>query len=653
MTIQDTIRKFKNAKDAEDFDSVLEDISKLKPNDLCRFFIASKFFEFSKSKYDFISAFWKSKIPNKYQERIIQCEIIDAIALSYFKDLTNISDDFSKALFNKNPDVAIQQIKRSGCFFDDEWFKHLTQYLSNTNTIVFKELSYIRNITLKYDNDETYYSGLIQAFPLSLILSQASEYFNKKKNTKEYLASHIQIINYIIKIRNINNSKQGESNKLLSEQQEILVEIFDFFMAKLQTENYISKYLLNLYDFEMIDNLYAELRENKNGVLYKFNDNKNRYLDNYFTEEINPNNGFIKNAVKVSVKYFDFNKLPLQYKSKRNNHKIDFEKIFELLHTFSLYLDKQEAPTNFKKLFGTGLLFHTEHPQLITNISEYFEWASEEVEQIVDFLTLNTDLKTIHNADITITPFVKSGDKIIWISNLMKNVRWSVQMHQRLLQTDYNHTNAEDQKSLEKEIADKFTLQNFNALSSYKYKNGEIDAIAYKNGYLFLIELKSTFFVEDAKRMASYFETKIRYAQNQLLRGEKDIRDNFEEYKKLLKIDLPFEKLKIIPIVVSNTFDNDRLLNGNNIFSISLIELFIILTNSKRSITKIKIGDHYGPAPNIPPHKYRDIVENIWQKDECIPEDIISVIEKNIVWDFIESIAEYDNIKIQPFVKTE
>ena len=40
MTIQDTIRKFKNAKYAEDFDSVLEDISKLKPNDLCRFFIA-------------------------------------------------------------------------------------------------------------------------------------------------------------------------------------------------------------------------------------------------------------------------------------------------------------------------------------------------------------------------------------------------------------------------------------------------------------------------------------------------------------------------------------------------------------------------------------------------------------------------------------
>jgi hypothetical protein len=405
----------------------------------------------------------------------------------------------------------------------------------------------------------------------------------------------------------------------------------------------------------MIDDLEAELQENEDGVLHKFNDNKNRYLDNYFIEEINPNNGFIKNAIKMSVKYFDFNKLPLLYiyKSKRNKHKIDFEKIFKLLHTFSLYFGTQEkeVPTKFRKLFGTGLLLHTEYIQLTANISKYFEWSLEEAEQIIDFLTLNTDLKTKRNADITITPFVRIGDKIIWISNLMEEVRWSIQMHQRLLQTDYSHTNAEDQKSLEKEIADKFSLQNFNALSSHKYKNGEIDTIAYKNGYLFLIELKSTFFVEDAKRMASYFETKIRYAQKQLLRGEKDIRDNFEEYKKLLKIDRPFEKLKIIPIIVSNTFDNDRLLNSSNIYSISLIELIIILTNSKKSITKIKINGRYGYAPYISGHNH--IVDNLWQKDECMPEDIINAIDNNIVWDFIEPIGKSDIIKIQPFAKTE
>lgn len=115
-------------------------------------------------------------------------------------------------------------------------------------------------------------------------------------------------------------------------------------------------------------------------------------------------------------------------------------------------------------------------------------------------------------------------------------------------------------------------------LCSSRGQRCEIDAVAYNDGILFVVEAKQTYFRRSHRSIMGHLSV-LQKAGRQLEKTLMIIEDQYDEISRLLKIELPFKQLRIVPLIVSSSFEFDgHLFSGFR--KVSLFELQLLLEGS-------------------------------------------------------------------------
>lgn len=484
-------------------------------------------------------------------------------------------------------------------------------------------------------------------------------------------------------------------------------KIINFQFAKAENENIVNSILVGNAHFDIIDGNEADIITNKSYMDYKTSLRKDKYNEHYLINKVIRENidelkgkGIDENDMwrrefiikkYSSLEYFKFFNIPLAFKPESTESKVDFEKAILLLQVFSANLFpqgrffgiqnkkvdsvfKRQLETEFQNVFSKDRQIDYvsvfEEEELIKNCTQYFRWSKEDVTGIIDYLTIDLNLKNDQLVNIEDTPFIKIGDYYFWLSALNKDLKWEVVLHRRFVRDEILAHNKQTEDT-EKYIAELFENAGFESKPSYKYNysidnktkiSGDIDTLAYKEKTLFIVEVKNTYVEENPKRDHKYVLENFKiHAVNQLKKGEKYIRDNFPEIKKELKIDCSLDELNIQPLIVSNVYVGDENIFYEKYLKLSLFELTIILRDDLYSMrttqmfkTLLEINEfegfnvdnvsHHNPSGVSKPGQDRILKKEdlkLWKNDNnCSPFDIVSAIKKNKIWKHLE----YDNI---------
>lgn len=480
----------------------------------------------------------------------------------------------------------------------------------------------------------------------------------------------------------------------ITDEKKLLRETIEFFYSHHEIERFIELYLCGHADFEYIDmeDWEGELLTNSNYMVHWRNDKKcyheeiylmNRSSKSKDSKNISDLEEQTKNAIKWSFEYWKNLKLSPIINTK-NDADIDIEDVLTLLKSFSNYImpsgrqiitsyeDTEEGrkyhykglakhikPSDFSKLFYSDYLFIMDESELIDKCTIFFKWSENDMRNIINFLA--TDLNSTENLkiDFLSKPFIKIGTHYIWLSSLLRDRRWEGILHRRIVNDSLNNHNSQTPK-VEKSLSDDFKKAGFQSENSHIYKlnsgiSGDLDVVAFKDNTLFIIELKTTYIDENLKRFTKYQTQKFEYkATEQLDKAVSYIKNDFELFKKnsQIEIDCTFENLKIIPLIVSNSFESDDISVGDYL-KLSLFELQIILRNDLYNMlvipgkTKIPFNTIWQTV-NQNNEEFNDNIKevneddcNLWtSKNECSAEDLIDAIKQDKIWQCLDDLRK-------------
>jgi len=170
-----------------------------------------------------------------------------------------------------------------------------------------------------------------------------------------------------------------------------------------------------------------------------------------------------------------------------------------------------------------------------------------------------------------------------------------------------------------------FTVRSFGHIGQ---KGGDYDCLAYKNGTLFVVQVKSTYLRTNLQDNFFYNDREIKKAANQIDRNLIDIHENFPELKEQISIsETNVEDLNIVPLIVTTSFEQDgdiiksKSFPDYRILKTSLFELKVILRgeeNNLSSYTEMSTSK----APNL----FKD------GNKRTDPLDIIRVLKEEKIW---------------------
>ena len=218
-----------------------------------------------------------------------------------------------------------------------------------------------------------------------------------------------------------------------------------------------------------------------------------------------------------------------------NNLKGLYQKYF--LQNYLVYLDKSlNWSQAWQKLLTESRItnknrFPLIHAKVGTFSKNMTVEENKQIDKIEKFWTM--DLKEINNKKIAkITnlyekPFMKIDDYVFVMPYLLGYQNSSAPFINSLLRVSSTRKDRINEvKTSEDYLAKQFTKTGFNAKSSYHlplsndYHIGDVDVICEKDGYLFLLELKSTYVRSNFESTWKYKTDKLRKAANQLRKRE-------------------------------------------------------------------------------------------------------------------------------------
>lgn len=145
----------------------------------------------------------------------------------------------------------------------------------------------------------------------------------------------------------------------------------------------------------------------------------------------------------------------------------------------------------------------------------------------------------------------------------------------------WNHDNNRPlSEYMEKQISQLFMAQGYSTAHSWTFKgnagtrDGEADVLAYKDGVLFIIEAKLTYFRTSISEIEDH-KSKLEEGKNQLSNAMSGIKQNYDEIQNQMNISESLDQLKIIPLLISSTpeYDGSKTfgIRKTNIFDLSLL----------------------------------------------------------------------------------
>ncbi len=660
--------------------------------------------------------FWQSQLPIVWFNDLIKDPFLEDLLFVYFNKESHANEAFLKCFFNyKQKATLIKIIKLSEAFNNKiHWDSFIVFQNDRELKIFYKELKYVKAYSDYWEQKAIPYQNFIKAMTFEDIMFHCIMYYEnfkrhslKSKGNRSrrvsYEAILIKVLNTFLNLKKVEIISKGEQvtnaykpnyfKTIIVEQYNVFKidfqETIEFYFSKYDNDYQIKKYLTSFATFEEIEGLEAKLVTNRVHTEYRKTLEKSIYDETYFTNTVIKNKGRLKQIQEItdfhhrrfkldtlsSLEYFKFLKLPLKLKLKKKNAIIDVAKVLLLLKTFSTFFMHEDAipfgdkyiqrtiPKEFKNLFDEDIMVCYTEAELIEKTKTYFKWTEEDTKNILEFLTTDLNSKTRFSINIATAPLIKVGNQYFWLSNIMRDRRWEIALHKKIVAEKLiNHNKIADES--EQYLSEMFKKANFGAVNSYKYsegnKRGEIDVLACKDNVLFICELKSTYLEEDIMKSSKYEVQRFNEkASDQLDKAKHYVNNNFEEIKQIkdLGIDCKKENLKIETIIISNIYQADHLIFNNRHLKISVFELLIILKNDLYNMLVSKMGkalfdfdfelpiDSMLKMHNTNNAKFKknnnEITEancNLWaDSSNCTPNDIIAAIKENKVWQHQET----------------
>jgi len=305
---------------------------------------------------------------------------------------------------------------------------------------------------------------------------------------------------------------------------------------------------------------------------------------------------------------------------------------FNLSSTF-----KEAIVESFKMkppLTEIRLEYYEDLIQKCMNISKVTE---EQAKKIIDFhisdITSRKSCtkKNVKTAEFHVEnrPIIKMGDVCFIMPWLFEYITSS----HSILNNMFKTINEKDIKLgllIEEQVRNEFICSDF-TVRSFKHigqKGGDYDCLAYKNGTLFVVQVKSTYLRTTLQDNFFYNNREIKKAANQIDRNLIDIHENFSELKKQIPIsEKNVEDLNIVPLIVTTSFEQDgekiqsKSFPDHSILKTSLFELKVILQGEEDNLfsyTEMRTSKE----PNLfkDGHKRTD------------PLDIIRALKEEKIW---------------------
>lgn len=278
-------------------------------------------------------------------------------------------------------------------------------------------------------------------------------------------------------------------------------------------------------------------------------------------------------------------------------------------------------------------------PLLVFQENELYAKSENDAELTVIMGMLSIDFNN-HNAlreaiNINYRPFFKIGENYISCCGVIANKNYGDGLATRVRRLDKD---GQYGSFFEEKIIGLFATSHFNIFHG-KYRKrkggvkGEFDLLAYKDGVLFMIEIKSTYGRGMVREIAQHRLGAITKAKKQLERGYNELKSDYSYLRQELVINEEFEQLKICPLIVSNNFEHEEVLFSSDVFKtgirkISDFELEVILLDT----LLIMLRD-----PSI----------TIWRDrfDSCPGFLLKNAIDKRMIWeDLFEKFRKQESV---------
>jgi len=707
-------------KNGENIKSVFEYLHKSNANEIHIFLKAADCFDNRNIRHQ--TEFWRSQLPILHFKSLIKSDLKEHMLCSGFSNKRFINRDFFKVLADSEPELFIRYSKLSKSFLENDYMLFYEQILKQHSNIklrnLFHEFNFLNKRNKDWNDKETEMINGIKYYSIEDILIQSAKFLEIYKrdiyvHNRNYSAllsfshnlklalnrilSKIQISQTEAKYTTTSEFNKSYDSQFLSDEsidvtisENAVIRTLNFILTgKVSFEYKIDNYAVGFADFDFIDEDVSELSQNHEFIQYKKNIKKYNYTDSFFSNKGiisgTPNRKFYN--INKALAYWDYLQLS---NLNQDNSPVCMNKVLLLLYTLSswmmpaelqqtgLIVEKLSAPKSYQKLFPREYLNAFNCHDLCQKICRYFGWSLSEVENMLDYLS--TDLlnkQQNEEVDCYTSPFFKLGGNIYWMTNLYEDLKWECNLHERMVKEGIDHNT--QTSYLEKSLAKDFVNAKIPSVPSHKYKfkkgdgtiTGEIDILAYKDGYLFAVELKTTYVEENPGQKAIYHSKSVEgKAKYQLATACEYIKNHFHEIQSIkeLKIDRDLSDIEIVPLIVSNIFDYDGKETENGILKISDFTLRLILNNdwSDLMFSNSKASAQYLPPnmnhydlpiistdrmgnknnPDFNPTAYR-FPENraqcsLWSSDnECSPQDLLSAIKQNKVWAFVDKIWNF------------
>lgn len=643
---------------------------------------------FSEEKY------WQSEMPLFKIDSILASDLRVSFLYDYFKNDQFCNQRLNNCLLNRYPDEFIRFIKFTRAFYKSNFWASLNALEADFPHLEkeIKQLSIIRHKTNELQKETDQANLELLQFPLEELLlglcvahvnfkKQVSIQGNKVWETKIEMA----LVDEISRIMHLFFSEKKQSMPFSFNSNSELQELFRN-KLKNSKEDSVSMYLyenlqkmidrkalkgrIDLFccgysDFTTWENPPYFIKTNDSYSGFVFNNKKSQAEEFYLSDlsfDLTPQ---VLKERRVAgydeIKSYHYYGIPteIEYQGK----KIDFTKLFKLLKHISVYKGLPEpsnvVPDEFEEKFGNNeAISMFSYNEFIDNLSGFFNLERSECEDLVGFLSTKLD-NTGEYHPWLYNPFIVLNGKILWMSSFMRDRRWdNIILNKIKHDKDFGNVINEISKNLELRTISLFKRAGYKAfgIPSFTTKNGrkgDIDVLAYKNGCLIVAEAKSGNRSDEFSH-ATYSEMiKLEgHAAEQLEKIEEYIKEAWEDIKKEHGIETPkpIGKIKLYPLIITDYFEGDLKLYKDKYHKTSLLELDVIISNSKEKLFKTyKQVQMISNSSNKDLKSYRPKVGyDLWngRSQVSIPQ-LMEKIEKNSVWEELENIWSFPHFETE------
>lgn len=240
---------------------------------------------------------------------------------------------------------------------------------------------------------------------------------------------------------------------------------------------------------------------------------------------------------------------------------------------------EKQSPHDFVNLMNesksTPCVFFQSREELLHQMTRYGHFTEKDgLDRCRRLLNVMSDkLKEFGNN----TFFIKLKDGFLVAPHLFPENNRLALFNLFLIKSNGHGTS----KGMEKSIGTLFSNNGYKVGMNYRFvcndkTQAEIDCLAYKDGCLFIIEAKQTHFRRDIVKILSHKKYLSYKGVRQLARGSQLVKEHYGAISKRLNIPMPFEKLKIYPMLLTTSqfFDS---LEFHPCRKVSLFDLHCLL----------------------------------------------------------------------------